>query len=270
MRDTLAVSGAILLSIILSLALLVPLISIEPEINLGKRLMEPSYSAPFGTDRMGTDLFMSVIWGARSTLLMALSTVSFCLLIGVPIGLIAGYYRNWFCDALMRLSDIAMAIPEIMVAIAIAQALGPSASSVIFALSVTYWPFWARLVYAETRSMRNEVFIESAQALGASPWRIMALHILPGLVPSIIVRTSVGIGATILSTVTLSCLGLGPPPPTPEWGRTISESREYLPEAWWYPLAPGLAVFFTVLAFYLFGDGVRRILSPRSFRRGTT
>ncbi|WSG98685.1 ABC transporter permease subunit (plasmid) [Rhizobium johnstonii] len=112
---------------------------------------------------------MSIIWGARSTLLMALSTVGFCILIGVPIGLVAGYYRNWICDALMRLSDIAMAVPEIMVAIAIAQTLGPSAGSVIFALSITYWPFWARLVYAETRSMRNEVFIESAQALGASP-----------------------------------------------------------------------------------------------------
>ncbi|NEK20338.1 ABC transporter permease subunit [Rhizobium leguminosarum] len=227
--------------------------------------MEPSYSAPFGTDRMGMDLFMSIIWGARSTLLMALSTVGFCILIGVPIGLVAGYYRNWICDALMRLSDIAMAVPEIMVAIAIAQTLGPSAGSVIFALSITYWPFWARLVYAETRSMRNEVFIESAQALGASPWRIMILHILPGLIPSIIVRTSVGIGATILSTVTLSCLGLGPPPPTPEWGRIISESRDYLPDAWWYPLAPGLAVFVTVLSFYLFGDGLRRAFSPRSY-----
>ncbi|TAZ01555.1 ABC transporter permease [Rhizobium leguminosarum] len=229
--------------------------------------MEPSYSAPFGTDRMGMDLFMSIIWGARSTLLMALSTVGFCILIGVPIGLVAGYYRNWICDALMRLSDIAMAVPEIMVAIAIAQTLGPSAGSVIFALSITYWPFWARLVYAETRSMRNEVFIESAQALGASPWRIMILHILPGLIPSIIVRTSVGIGATILSTVTLSCLGLGPPPPTPEWGRIISESRDYLPDAWWYPLAPGLAVFVTVLSFYLFGDGLRRAFSPRSYGR---
>ncbi|MBX5088367.1 ABC transporter permease [Rhizobium lentis] len=266
-RDILATSGLILLGGVVLVAVFAPLISSEPEIDLTRRLLQPSIEAPLGTDRMGVDLLMSIVWGARSTLFIAACTVTICLIVGVSVGLVAGYYRNWFSDALMRASDVAMAIPEIMLAIAIAQTLGPSTGSVIFALSVTYWPFWARLVYAETRSIRNEIFIESAVAIGASPLRIMLLHILPGLTSSIVVRTSIGVGGTILSAVTLGCLGLGPPPPTPEWGRIISESRDYLPDAWWYPLAPGIAVFATVLGFYLFGDGLRRVLNSRVSRR---
>ena len=267
-RDPLATSGFIMLSAIFLTAIFAPLVFPQPEIDLAQRLLEPSFSAPFGTDRMGVDLLSSVLWGARSTLQIALSTVAICVLIGVPIGLIAGYHRHWLGDSLMRVSDIALAVPEIMLAIAIAQALGPSSTSIVLALSMTYWPFWARLVYAETRSIRNEVYIEAAEALGASPSRIMILYILPGLTSSIAVRTTVGIGATILSAVTLSCLGLGPPPPTPEWGRIISESRDYLPDAWWYALAPGIAIFITVLSFFLFGDGLRRVLNKRSNRNG--
>ncbi|TWF59081.1 ABC transporter permease [Neorhizobium alkalisoli] len=262
-REPMATIGLILFSAIVLLAIFAPLISIEPEIDLGHRLMGPSLSAPLGTDRMGVDLLTSIIWGARSSLVIAIATVSICVAIGVPIGLVAGYYRHWFCESLMRVSDVALAVPEIMVAIAITQTLGPSISTVVIALSVTYWPFWARLVYAETKSMRNEIFIESAEALGVSPWRIMLLHILPGLTSSIVIRTSVGFGATILAASTLGCLGLGPPPPTPEWGRILSESRDYLPDAWWYPLAPGLAIFITVLGFYLFGDGLRKSLNPQ-------
>ena len=184
----------------------------------------------------------------------------------MPIGLIAGYYQSWFSDALMRVAEIFLAVPQIVLAIAIAQTLGPSIENVILALSLTYWPFWARLVYAETRSMRNEVFVESAVALGASPWRVIVLHILPNIASPIIVRTSIGMGATILTAATLGFLGLGAPPPTPEWGRMIAESREYLPEAWWYALAPGIAIFLTVLGFNLFGDGLRDILDPRTRR----
>ena len=167
-------------------------------------------------------------------------------------------------DALMRIADIALAVPQIVLAIALTQAFGPSIESVILALSLTYWPLWARLVYAETRSIRNEIFIESAVALGVPAWRVMVLHILPSIASSIVVRTSIGVGVTILAATTLSFLGLGAPPPTPEWGRMIAESREYLPEAWWYPLAPGMAIFLTVLGCYLFGDGLRDILDPRT------
>lgn len=266
-RDRIALLGPILLTALVLVALLAPLLANYPaEFHLAQRLLPPSSGAPFGTDRMGSDIFASVVFGARATLLIASVTVALAVLIGVPIGLVAGYYRNGISDALMRIADIALAVPQIMLAIAITQTLGPSIKSIVLALSLTYWPFWTRLVYAETRSIRNEIFIEAAVALGASPGRVMVLHILPAIASSIVVRTSIGLGATIMASATLGFLGLGAPPPTPEWGRMIAESREYLPEAWWYPLAPGLAIFLTVLGFYLSGDGLRDILDPQTRR----
>ena len=264
-RDRTALLGLVLLLLLVLAALTAPLLTTRSaEFHLAQRLMPPSFDALFGTDRMGNDILTNVVLGARVTLLIASVTVALGILIGVPIGLVAGYYRNWISDALMRITDIALAVPQIVLAIALTQTLGPSIKSVILALSLTYWPFWTRLVYAETRSVRNEIFIESAVALGASPWRVMVLHILPAIASSIVVRTSIGIGATILASATLGFLGLGAPPPSPEWGRMIAESREYLPLAWWYPLAPGIAIFLTVLGFYLFGDGLRDVLDPRT------
>src|SRR5258705_144248 len=215
---------------------------------------------------MGSDFSRRLLCGARLTILTAVTATTFAVLIGVPVGLVGGYYTNRWSDLLMRVSDVFLAVPQIVLAIAIAQTLGPQIHNVILALSITYWPFWARLVFAETRSLKNEVFIESAIALGASPLRVMTLHVLPNIASAIIVRTSIGMGATILTAATLGFLGLGAPPPTPEWGRMIAESREYLPEAWWYALAPGVAIFLTVLGFNLFGDGLRDILDPRTRR----
>ncbi len=264
-RDRMTMVGLFLLAAMGLIALSGPLLAIDPpEVRIDQRLMPPSPSAWFGTDRLGSDMFANIVFGAGITLLIAGITVTISVLIGVPIGLVAGYYSNWASDALMRIADIALAIPQIVLAIAITQTLGPSVKSIVLALSLTYWPFWTRLVYAETRSVRNEIFVESAVALGVPPWRVMVLHILPAIASSIVVRTSIGMGATILTAATLGFLGLGAPPPTPEWGRMIAESREYLPEAWWYPLAPGMAIFLTVLGSYLFGDGLRDILDPRT------
>jgi peptide/nickel transport system permease protein len=258
-------AGLILLSLVLLAALSAPLLSIDPaEMRIERRLMPPSADAWLGTDRLGNDILARIVHGAGITLLIAGITVAIGLLIGVPIGLVAGYHRNGLSDAMMRVTDITLAIPQIVLAIALTQALGPSIKSVILALSLTYWPLWARLVYAETRSLRNEIFVESAVALGVPAWRVMVLHILPSIASSIAVRTSIGVGVTILAATTLSFLGLGAPPPTPEWGRMIAESREYLPDAWWYPVAPGMAIFLTVLGCYLFGDGLRDILDPRT------
>ncbi|MGO4406249.1 ABC transporter permease [Bosea sp. RAF48] len=269
-KDKAAFIGLSLLGLLVLTAVFAPLLAPFPndvfDFHIGNRLQPPSATALFGTDRMGSDIFSRMLFGARITLMLAGIAVGSALVIGVPIGLIAGYYQNWVSDALMRIAEIFLAVPQIVLAIAIAQTLGPSIENVILALSLTYWPFWARLVYAETRSMRNEVFVESAVALGASPWRVIVLHILPNIASPIIVRTSIGMGATILTAATLGFLGLGAPPPTPEWGRMIAESREFLPEAWWYALAPGIAIFLTVLGFNLFGDGLRDILDPRTRR----
>jgi peptide/nickel transport system permease protein len=268
MGNRTALLGLILLALLVVVVILAPWLAPHPgdvtEFHLNQRLMPPSFTALFGTDRMGSDILSRVILGARVTLLIASVAVGMGVLIGVPIGLVAGYYSNWISDALMRITDVFLAVPQIVLAIAITQTIGASTESVILALSLTYWPFWTRLVYAETRTLRNEIFIESAVALGASPWRVLVLHILPNIASSIVVRTSIGAGATIMAAATLGFLGLGTPPPAPEWGRIIAESREYLPEAWWYSFAPGIAIFATVLSFFLLGDGLRDVFDPRT------
>ncbi|MBN8893156.1 MAG: D-ala-D-ala transporter subunit [Rhodospirillales bacterium 70-18] len=269
-RDRAAMLGAVLIGLLVLAAVFAPWLAPHPEdvwqFHTPRRLLPPGPGGLFGTDRMGGDVFSRILFGARITLSLSVIAVGSAVLIGVPVGLVAGYFRGWFSDLLMRFAEIFLAVPQIVLAIAIAQTLGPSIQNVILALSITYWPFWARLVYAETRSLRNEVFIESAVALGASPLRVMVLHVLPNIASPIIVRTSIGMGATILTAATLGFLGLGAPPPTPEWGRMIAESREYLPDAWWYALAPGMAIFLTVLGFNLLGDGLRDILDPRTRR----
>jgi peptide/nickel transport system permease protein len=267
MRDRTAMLGLLLIALLIFAAVFAPWLAPYPndawDMHPGQRLLAPSAHFFFGTDRMGSDVFSRILFGARITIVIAVVAVSVSLVIGVPIGLVAGYYQNWFSDLLMRVSDIFLAVPQIVLAIAIAQTLGPSLPNVILALSLTYWPWFTRLVYAGTRSLKNEVFIESTIALGASPWRVIAYHVLPNVSSAIIVRTSIGMGFTILTAATLGFLGLGAPPPTPEWGRMISESREFLPDAWWYAAAPGLAIFLVVMGFNLFGDGLRDLLDPR-------
>jgi peptide/nickel transport system permease protein len=271
LSDRAAVLGALLILALVLTAIFAPWLAPFPEdvreFHTANRLRPPDGINWFGTDRMGSDIFSRILFGARITITIAVIAVGAAVLIGVPIGLIAGYYHTSFSDLLMRISDVFLAVPQIILAIAIAQTLGPSIENVILALSLTYWPFWARLVYAETRSLKNEVFIESAVALGASPARVILLHVLPNIASAIIVRTSIGMGATILTAAALGFLGLGAPPPTPEWGRMISEAREFLPEAWWYAAAPGFAILLVVMGFNLLGDGLRDILDPR-IRRG--
>jgi peptide/nickel transport system permease protein len=270
-RDRSALLGLILVGIVVLAAILAPVISTHPEavwdMNPRVRLLPPSSEWLFGTDRMGADIYSRVVFGARITLVIAIVAVGASLLIGVPIGLWAGWRENWIGEGLMRVSDIFLAVPQIVLAIAIAQTLGPSIENVILALSITYWPWFARLVYAEVRALKKETFIEAAIALGMPQWRIVLLHVLPNVSSPIIVRSSIGMGFTILTAAALGFLGLGAPPPAPEWGRMISESREFLPEAWWYALAPGLAIFIVVMGFNLLGDGLRDVLDPR-IRRG--
>ena len=266
-RDRSALIGLILIVALVVCALLAPVLATHPEdvfeLHPAKRLRPPGADHLLGTDRMGSDIYSRLLFGARITLLIGLIAVGASLVLGVPVGLIAGYYHNWASDLLMRVSDIFLAVPQVVLAIAIAQTLGPSLPNVILALSVTYWPWFARLVYAETRALQKEVFIESTSALGASPLRLIVLHVLPNVASPIIVRTSIGMGFTILTAAALGFLGLGAPPPTPEWGRTIAESREFLPGAWWYAAAPGIAIFLTVMGFNLLGDGLRDVLDPR-------
>jgi peptide/nickel transport system permease protein len=252
-RDRSALVGLVLILVLGLAALLAPVLATHPgdvfEIHPAKRLQPPGAQHLFGTDRMGSDIYSRLLYGARITILIGVIAVGASLAIGVPVGLAAGYYHSWASDLLMRVSDIFLAVPQVVLAIAIAQTLGPSLPNVILALE-------------------KEVFIESTAALGASPLRLIALHVLPNVASPIIVRASIGMGFTILTAAALGFLGLGPPPPTPEWGRTIAESREFLPDAWWYAAAPGIAIFLTVMGFNLLGDGLRDVLDPRIRRAG--
>jgi len=266
-EDRLAFLGMVILLGMLSCAILAPVLAPFPkdvrEFHPAERLLPPSLTHLFGTDRMGGDIFSRMLFGARITITIAIIAVGAALIIGVPTGLMAGYFQSWVGDAIMRVSDIFLSVPQVILAIAIAQTLGPSLPNIILALSVTYWPWFARIVYTETQSLLKEPFIQSTKALGAGSGRVIFLHILPNIASPLIVRTSIGMGYTILTAAALSFLGLGAQPPNPEWGLTIAESRTFLPKAWWYATAPGLAIFLIVMGFNMLGDGLRDILDPK-------
>jgi peptide/nickel transport system permease protein len=216
---------------------------------------------------MGRDILSRLLFGTRVTLVIAVIAVGASLLIGVPLGLVAGYFENLFSEGIMRVADVFLSIPQVILAIFLAQSFRPSIRSVILALSITYWPWFTRIVYAETRALKKRAFLEATEAVGAGSIRTILLHVLPNVSSSIIVRSSIGMGFTILTAATLGFLGVGAQPPTPEWGVTIAESRQYLPDAWWYATFPGLAIFIVVMGFNMLGDGLRDILDPR-IRRG--
>lgn len=271
-EDRLALLGLLIVLALIVCALFAPWLATHPEavteFNPAHRLRPPGGEYLMGTDRLGGDIFSRLLFGARITIVIALIAVGAAVLVGVPLGLVAGFNDGALSTAIMRLTDVFLAVPQIILAIAIAQTLGPSLPNVILALSATFWPWFTRLVYAETRSVRNETFIEATLALGASPARVVWLHVLPNIISPIIVRITLGLGFTILTAAALGFLGLGAPPPTPEWGRTIAESREYLPDAWWYAAAPGIAIFLVVIGFNMLGDGLRDVLDPRTRRVG--
>lgn len=231
--------------------------------NILYRLKPPDAQFLFGTDDLGRDVFKRVILGTRPALIIAVSVVALAILVGVPLGLMAGYSRGFVSEAIMRITDVFLAVPQLILAIAIAQILGRGAEAAMIALAATYWPFFTRTVYAETRRVRTSLFIEALEGLGASKVRIMAYHILPNVAAPVIVRATVGMGFTILTAAVLGFLGVGATPPDPDWGLSISEGRKYLPEFWWYATFPGLAILVLVLGFNLLGDGIRDLVDPK-------
>jgi peptide/nickel transport system permease protein len=267
LKDRLATSGLVIIILLCLTALFAPHIAPDPNavfnMNTSERLRPPSAEHLFGTDQMGRDILSRITLGTRITILVATTCIGGALIVGIPLGLIAGYYEGWLGAILMRICDIFLSLPQIVLALALAAALGASIQNAILALTITYWPWWARVVYAETISAKRSVFVEASRALGASDFRIMIYHILPNILSPIIVRSTIGMGAAILTAAILGYLGVGAQPPSPEWGLAVAEAREYLPGAWWFATFPGLAIFVVVLAFNLFGDGLRDVLDPR-------
>lgn len=266
-RDRAALVGAVLITIIIALAAVGPWVVPYPddafETNILARLEPPSAEHWFGTDDFGRDVFSRTILGAGDALGLAVGVALAAMCVGVPLGLWAGYYGGRLGDVVMRVTDIFLAVPSLILAIALAQLMRAGVAGAILALGLTYWPHFCRNVYAETRAMRQAVFVEALESFGARSSRVVFLHILPNIAAPIVVRATVGLGYIIMMSAVLGFLGVGVPPPTPDWGAAIANSREHLPEAWWLALFPGLAIFISVLAFNLLGDGVRDLIDPR-------
>jgi peptide/nickel transport system permease protein len=267
LRDRSAIAGGVIVLTMLFIALFAKMLAPYPddafESHLILRLRPPGLEHFFGTDVFGRDVFSRVLMGTGNALMIALGVVSVAAMIGVPLGLFAGYFEGWPGDVVMRITDIFLSVPSLILAIALAQLLQPGLSSAVIALSYTYWPHFCRSAYAEARALKTATFIEALESLGVGRMRIIFMHILPNTASPIIVRATLGMGYIILTAAVLGFLGIGIPAPEPDWGAAIAEGRQYLPRSWWLISFPGLAIFLTVLGFNLLGDGLRDVIDPR-------
>jgi len=223
----------------------------------------PSLAHPFGTDEIGRDVLSRVIYGARASLMAGLISVGLALALGIPIGLIAGYAGGFVDGLLMRLTDAMLACPFLILAIALAAFLGPSLTNAMIAIGLSATPIFIRLTRAQVQAVKVEDFVEAARAVGNPPWRIALRHILPNIVPALMVQGTLTIAAAIIAEASLSFLGLGQQPPAPSWGSMLNTAKNFLTQAPWMAVWPGLSIFLVVLSFNLVGDGLRDALDPR-------
>jgi peptide/nickel transport system permease protein len=267
LRDYPAVLGLVIIVLLLIVAVIGPFIAPYPldvyQSHIIRRLQPPTSAFLFGTDNLGRDIFSRVILGTRGSLEVGILVVIPAMLIGVPLGLVGGYFETWGSELIMRITDVFLAVPQLILALALAQLMSPSLESAMIALALTYWPFFTRTVFSETRRLKELLFVDALRCIGVSNARILFFHILPNTASPIIVRATVGMGFTILTAAVLGFLGMGATPPAPDWGLAIAESRQYLPQAWWFAAFPGIAILIAVLGFNLLGDGLRDIVDPR-------
>ena len=263
-RNHLMVVGTSIIVFLLLVAAAAPLLAThDPYAQiLPDRLFPPSAQHYFGTDSLGRDIYSRVVYGSRVTLSIAFLVAAISTPLGLVIGVLAGYFGGALDEILMRFSDVFLAFPKLILAIAFAAALGPGVENAIVAISVANWPSYARLARAETLSVRNNDYIQVIRSMGASNLRIMVGHITPMCLSSIIVRLSLDMGTIILTAAGLGFLGLGAQPPVPEWGLMVSDGRQFLVDQWWVSTLPGFAILVVVMGFNLMGDGFRDILDP--------
>ncbi|MBA1336191.1 MAG: Dipeptide transport system permease protein DppC [Firmicutes bacterium] len=240
---------------------------ISDEANINNKFLPPSGKHFFGTDEIGRDIFSRVLYGTRVSITTGILSVGLAVLIGVPVGAIAGFIGGTIDEVTMRITDMFLSFPPLLLAIVLVSILGPSLNNAIIAIAVSWWPWYTRLVRGQAISLRERKFIQAAETIGTPKHKIILKHIIPNTISPVIVQASMDMGGVILTIASLSFLGLGAQPPTPEWGLMISISRKYFPDVWWYSIFPGLAIFVTVLAFNLLGDGVREILDPKTRKK---
>ena len=266
LRNPLALAGLAIILLLGIVALFAPWIATHDPLaqDLTRRLLPPSSAHWFGTDQVGRDIFSRVVHGSRITLYIVFLVAVIVAPIGLLIGTVAGYAGGKVDTALMRLTDIFLAFPGLILALAFVAALGPGLFNAVIAIALTHWPGFARLARAETLVVRSSDYIAASRIQGASPVRIVLRHVVPMCMPSVIVRTSLSMAGVILTAAGLGFLGLGAQPPSPEWGAMLSSGRRFLIDYWWMPTFPGLAIMVVSLAFNLLGDGLRDVLDPRS------
>jgi peptide/nickel transport system permease protein len=266
-RNRLAMAGLIIVAILLLVAAFAPWIAPhDPFVqNLGNRLKPPGTPGYWlGTDDFGRDILSRIIYGSRITLYIIALVAVTAPVLGLLIGTVAGYFGGWVDAVLMRLTDIFLAFPRLILALALVAVLGPGIENAVLAIALTAWPPYARVARAETLTVRSSDYIAAIRLQGASAPRIIAGHVVPMCLPSVIIRVTLDMAGVILIAAGLGFLGLGVQPPQPEWGLMISSGRKFLFEQWWVATMPGLAIFIVSLGFNLLGDGLRDVLDPKS------
>ncbi|MDG4883462.1 nickel transporter permease [Mesorhizobium sp. WSM4884] len=228
------------------------------------RLLPPGAAHWFGTDDLGRDIYSRIVYGSRWTLYVVILVAVIAAPIGLLVGTVAGYAGGWTDTILMRITDIFLAFPKLVLALAFVAALGPGIENAVLAIAITSWPPYARIARAETLTVRNSDFIKAVQLMGASPFRIVLRHIMPLCISSLIIRVTLDMAGIILTAAGLGFLGLGAQPPLPEWGAMIASGRRFILDQWWVAAAPGAAILIVSLGFNLLGDGLRDALDPRS------
>jgi peptide/nickel transport system permease protein len=231
------------------------------------KLLAPSWSHPMGTDELGRDVLSRVMTGTRVSLQVAVVVLGFAVTFGTLVGAISGFAGGIVDEVLMRFTDMFLAFPALVLAIAIASSLGRELKYTMIAVSTVFWPWYARLVRAQVLSIKERDFVEASRSIGMSNWRVLFRHILPNAISVVIIQVTLDVGYAILITSSLSFIGLGAQPPSPEWGTMMSTARNYFRDAWWYTTFPGVALTLTVFAFNVLGDGLQDALDPRSGRR---
>jgi peptide/nickel transport system permease protein len=263
--NALGMIGLTIILVFIGISLFAPLLATHDPAaqELANRLAAPSAAHWFGTDELGRDIYSRLFYGGRVTLGMVIAVVVLVAPIGLAIGCIAGYFGGIVDTILMRLTDIFLAFPRLVLALAFVAALKPGIESAVFAIALTAWPPYARMARAETLTVRGSDFIAAYRLTGASSWRIIFRHIMPLCVPTLIVRVTLDMSSIIITAASLGFLGMGAQPPSPEWGAMIATAKRFIFEQWWVAAIPGIAIFLVSLAFNFLGDALRDVLDPK-------